>query len=787
MFQRWMCSGGVACAMLLTSVGLPAQTATPPEGEKDAAVRGSLVEDRSAKKLIEAGDARYEADEPVKAVELWQSVIERYPRSRHRFEAQMRLGDYFLDREQAYDRARTYFEMVAAEDNRDEAQRATATLHIGICFFEARNFGKSFSVMRNVIELFPVSPEVNQAYYYIGLGHFQLGHYSRAIEALEKVGTALNEEDDQVEKLEAGKRFFIRIEDADLAALEFGKSVKVRVKTTHGDEETADCYPVGRNVRIVLGSVPTRLGKPQTDNQILEVTGDDTIVVEYLDQHTADKQMDRPRLKEVQVVGNAVVTINDGAYQELLRGVVLGKSLHVQVVDADCDLTEGAERLTAVLEVYRLKTDAEIEAEQVEQATAGGGAATSAGEPQPADKFKLVDKLELLLTEASVERSAVVLSPLPPAAETESAPKSQAAAKPETTDAKPTADPSVIHSGVFRTSVDLVASADADLADDVLQALPGDAIRLVYVDLKNTGRGERTASFEARAIEGNLGGVRVTRAQITDEELRVRTKLRTADALTNIGNRYKEFGLKTNSQAKYEQALQVCEEIMLDAGKLGGRLLEETYVQLWKIYFEMDRLELAAALAERLQREFPQSGFVDDALLQLAEVARRQGDLTRAVGIYTRLVNMQDSQLRGEAQFGVAQCFEKMADNTTAENNPNAAAQLYDRAFQEYKRVYDNFPDSGRVGEAVAQMANYYYRQQDYSRAVDTFETVLSNHPDARFLDVILFNYGRCLYRMNRRAEARQRFDQLIQDYPESPLAADAKKISDALAKAGSP
>src|SRR5438128_10523529 len=89
-------------------------------------------------------------------------------------------------------------------------------------------------------------------------------------------------------------------------------------------------------------------------------------------------------------------------------------------------------------------------------------------------------------------------------------------------------------------------------------------------------------------------------------------------------------------------------------------------------------------------------------------------------------------------------------------------------AFQEHKKVYDNFPDSGRVGEAVAQMANYYYRQQDYARAVDTFETVLNNHPDARFLDVILFNYGRCLYRMNRRGEARQRFDQLIQDYPES-------------------
>ena len=41
--------------------------------------RSSLVEDRAARKLLEAGDARYESDEFKQAVEVWQSVIERYP------------------------------------------------------------------------------------------------------------------------------------------------------------------------------------------------------------------------------------------------------------------------------------------------------------------------------------------------------------------------------------------------------------------------------------------------------------------------------------------------------------------------------------------------------------------------------------------------------------------------------------------------------------------------------------------------------------------------------------
>ena len=65
------------------------------------------------------------------------------------------------------------------------------------------------------------------------------------------------------------------------------------------------------------------------------------------------------------------------------------------------------------------------------------------------------------------------------------------------------------------------------------------------------------------------------------------------------------------------------------------------------------------------------------------------------------------------------------------------------------------------------------------------FENVLDEHPDANFLDVILFNYGRCLYRLERKGEARRKFDTLISDFPESPLAKEAKKIAEALAKAG--
>lgn len=763
------------------------------------ALKGSIVEDRAAKKLVEAGDARYEADEVAKAVEIWQSVIERYPKSKVRYEAYMRLGNFFLQRDRQYDKARAQFEAVAAEENKDEEQRAEATLKAGICFYEARNFGKCFQVMRDVIEKYPVSKQVNEAYYYIGLGHFQLGHYSRAISALEKVGTTLASEEGKVEKLEAGKRLFVKIEDADLSALEPGQSIKVECTATSGDKEIVECFSVGRNVRIALGSLLTKLGKPQPGNGTLELKGDDTVEVVYIDEQTADKQFNRKLLHKVTVVGNGLLSITDGAFKETLRGVVLGKTVNLQIIDADRDLTDAADTIKATVEVVRPKSDEEIENELVELKKSGKAVATDdEGEPK-IEKFKKVDRVEITLTEVKIENQFEKKPAAEDATEPAKPTASNAVAQPKTTEGAPPtkgeakpADPAAqsaakpvednsIHSGVFRVTVALVKADEVVSTDDILQALPGDFVRLTYADAKNTTSEARTVTFDAKAIEGNLGGVRVTKALISDRELRVQTQLKTAHALTNIGNRYKEFGLKKNADAKYEQALDLCDEIMSEATKLGGKLLEETYVQLWKIYYEMDKLELAAAMAERLQRDFPNSGFVDDALLQLADVALKQSNFNRAIGVYQRLVNMQTSQLRGEAQFGIAQCYDKMADQ---QPNDAAKAQLFDRAFQEYKKVFDNFPESGRVGEAVAQMANYYYRQKDYARAVDIFETVLENHPDAKFLDVILFNYGRCLYRMDRKAEARKRFDQLIGDYPESPLAGDAKKISEALNKA---
>ena len=755
--------------------------------------RASLVEDRAAKKLVAAGDARFDAEELAKAVEIWQSVIERYPRSKVRFEAHMRLGNYFLDRDRAYEQARVQFEAVSGEDNTNESQRSEATLKMGVCFYHLRNYGKCFQLMRGVIETFPTSPEVNEAYYYIGLGHFQLAHYSRAIVALERVGTTLTSNSTEGNKLEAGKRFFIKVEDADLAVLDPAQSVAIQCVSSGGDSETIECFSVGRNVRLVLGSIASRLGVPRPENGVLEIKGGDTVTVTYIDEHTADKTLNRPIIAKAIVVGDGVVAITDGAFEETLNGVVLGKTINLRISDPDLDTSDGADSLSATIEVHRLKTDEEIEDEMIALGSSNTEGDVSESEAEQIDRYKLIDRVSVTLQEAiltenelgvsleELEMEGVTDDTVAPPQLPESPQQSESPQQPATPRQPGDIAQKAVHSGVFHGGVQLIKLEQPNLGDQQLQAMPGDQVRFIYTDKANSSNESLTISAKARCLEGNIGGVRITRANISDQELRVQTQLKTASAMTKIGNRYKEFGLKNKAREKYDAALVVCEEIMIDAKRLGGRLLEETYVQFWHIYFEMDRLELAATMCQRLQREFPNSAFVDDALLQLGEVATEQKDYRRAIGIYTRLVNMEDSLLRGEAQYGIAEAYERMAE----EGNENGRNALMEKAFQEYKKVFDHFPDSGRVGESVAKMAEHYYEREDYQRALDTFENVLDNHPDAKFLDVILFNYGRCLYRMDRKSDARRRFDQLIGDFPESPLASDAKQISDTLRTAG--
>jgi hypothetical protein len=55
--------------------------------------------------------------------------------------------------------------------------------------------------------------------------------------------------------------------------------------------------------------------------------------------------------------------VTDGAFAETVNGVVIGKTVNVRINDGDRDISDGADAVKAVVEIWRQKSESEIEAE----------------------------------------------------------------------------------------------------------------------------------------------------------------------------------------------------------------------------------------------------------------------------------------------------------------------------------------------------------------------------------------------------------------------------------------
>jgi TolA-binding protein len=711
---------------------------TAPFAQAQAPAAGggasSLIDDKKAKALLDAGDARFDAGELTAAIDLYKAVLDRYPVSRWRFLARLRMGKQFLS-EKKYDLALDQFRRVAVEDNKDADQVGDASLQVGICFFELGKYEEAFAELRKVIKEHPGTPYSNDAYYYIGQAHFKLGRFGNAIEAFKNVGTSIDPKAQESEKLDAGKRLYVKIEDKDLSAQAGDVGVVATIQTTAGDKETITCYPVTAGASVLIGSLRTQLGEAIPGDGIVQLIGTDKIKVTTIDKQTADAQLDIPRVKEIQVVGNARVKVVDGAFAESVGAVVLDKPAFLYVQDADRDISAKADQLEVIV---RTKHAIEEVAGEGAEKVVNPADALEKAEPV----FKVVDEKKVTLTER----------PADPA--TPTAPN---------------------HTGVFVGVISIAKLGETPQPGSVVGEV-GDILEIEYLDNVSLDAKPATRKATAKLIEGNLNPLQVANARISDEELKFKTALKTSEALKNIGNIYKDLGLTKQATDKYKQALAETEQVAKSYGALNQRLLEQTYVQMWKIYYAMDDLGRAAQMCLELQRRFPESPFVDDALLLMGQVSQKQGKYQEAIGVFRRLAALKNSPLAPAAQYSVGECYEELG---TVQKNKN----YYDEAFLAFKACFEKFPNSNQAGDALSKMAEYYYSKEDFTRALDLYEEALQQYQDSKFIDVVLYNYGRCLVKMKKLDGAVEKFNQLISTYPNSKMVANAQKIVEAIQK----
>ena len=217
-----------------------------------------------------------------------------------------------------YELAVKPFAQLAESDDAEE--RAEGLYQMGICKYERGNFDGAFADLRRVTTEYPWSVFANEAYYYIGQCHFKLGHWAKAIEALEMVGTSVPAETKGERYAEAGQRLYLKVLDKNLVVLNTEKEkVKVQVVAKSGDKEEVALTPFGKSGEYWLGSIQTVLGEPVSGDGRLQICGGDEVAVTYTNRYSADGKIDQKVLAKVKMVSTASVGFTDGAFREYTK------------------------------------------------------------------------------------------------------------------------------------------------------------------------------------------------------------------------------------------------------------------------------------------------------------------------------------------------------------------------------------------------------------------------------------------------------------------------------------
>lgn len=682
---------------------------------------GAGQEDKQVKDLLAQGDLRYSLGEKVEAVEIYKNIVDRYPMSPVKDTARLRLGRHFFNKGD-YDIAIDYLHK-CAEGSKVDDEVAESLYLIGAAYFEKKSYEKAFTELRKVTSRFPGTEFCNRAYYRIGEAHFQLKDYTRAVESFRMVGTSIPKDDPHMRKLAPGERLFIKVDDDDLRVLaRQKKSIVVEVTSATGDKESVTLEPVGLQGRQFVGSIETKLGKAKPGDGTIEVIGTDTLDVSYVDTHTASKERNAKRLHTVQMAQDGRVNFVDGIFLNKVQGVALERKANIRVVDYDRDVTDGQDKVEVVV---RVKHELPVDEKEVAAAALEG--------KQAPKKYETRDEVKLTLNEIEDDNKG-------------------------------------FHSGVFVGAVDVKEGAPGK-ADGALHAQQGEMLEVEYVDPVSISSAKPVVvKDEAAVVRGLLNPMKAFDSQIRDKDLRLRTELRVASALTEMGRIYKDLGLRKKAYDKLDEALLECGKVAREQGAADQKLLEECQYLLWKIYFEKDDPQSAANVCLNLLRRFPNSEYADDALMAMAESAQKLKKYGEAISLYRKLLTVKNTVFLPDAQFHIAECYEEMG-----KENPGN----YEQALKEYKTVMEKFPDSRYAPESIVKIANFYYELKDYPRAVEIYEKTLRDYPDAKFVDLILLNYGKCLFKMKDFSGAAVKFDDLVSHYPESEHVDKARKYSE--------
>ncbi len=723
-------------AALLAAPPAPTVFGQEPDA-RPAAQRGS-ESDVAAERLVERAKELLDMREYDRGVRMLENVFEQHPKSRVRFKARLVLGKHLVE-VQKYNEAVGYLRALSALSRPDQILEGEerdwyleAQYLMGLAYFNMRQYGNAFTVLRAISRDYPNTVWANQSYYYIGMCHFAQQNWNRAIEALNMVGTFVDPDSPSTQFVEAGRRLYVKVSDADIPILyQTGGSITLELETKGGDREKIPCIELNTGGGLAMASIRTEPGVAVLNDDILQVLGGDVVTVKYYDDNTSEGKSKVLRQIEVRVVSTASIEFTLGTFESKAVAAFLGQPVFMLLIDLDRDTSPSADQVTVRL-ISRYKTEPEEAASRAVDVT----------------KLFLEDELKDYATRDEITVTLTELGEPP------------------------------VFSGRFGGKVEIQPWQEGALADkppSVLLCALDDEVVVYYEDslhIQGDVRREISASI---SVVGEIDGrPMVTQSVVFDPVVRAQKLLVEAMAYLELTRIFKSMGLMENAREKSKEGLDRVQEIIVIKGPISRSLKEEAFKIKWELQIEAGDYNQAVATCRLFSALFPDSPFADEALLQIGTSRLEARDFAGAMQVFRSVIQLPNSAVRAEAQYSIAQALEMQSEEAARMRKSSLNKSV---SMQAYKECAERYPDSEFAGLSLGKLVDYYVESKDYAQADYLLEQIFQDYPDAAFLDSMLLKWVITAYRMGNFEKAKEKANKLLFEYPASPFAAQAKNV----------
>lgn len=724
---KWAC---LLAGLLMVSMPCAAWAARQAKGPAAAAESG----DFEASRLLDKARELLSAGEDERGVKMLETIIEQYPASRIRYGACLELGRYYVKAHDHLKAVNYLANLKQLEGEEGDVAAADRELYLeglylsGTAYFQARNYGAAFPILRKITTSYPNTVWANQAYYYIGMCHFVQQNWSKAVESLNLVGTLVDMDAGGTDLAEAGRRFYVKVTDRDLSVLtRLGRRTTVDLLTERGDKEQIECIPMSTESDVLIGSIPTEISAAKPGDNLLQVLGGDTVTVRYNDVNAGDGRPNVPRETKVRIVSTAALSLTLGDRETPAPGAYLDQPLCVVLHDADLDTSDAAEGV-----------EVKVTARYREASEEGG---------QPNNTVDLGKILEAEEEKPTLTRDelTVKLTELgnPP-----------------------------IRTGRFAGKIMVQPpqpDKPANPSDAVLTCLVDDEIVVTVSDaLHLGGTSARVAQTTVKVIGEIDNRPRATQDVVSDPVVRARKNLVEAAAYLELARIFHSMGLSKGAQDKAAEGLRRVDGIIRTSSPIPSDLKQQAFKARWELQLAAEDFPGAMATCGMFNNLFPDSPLVDEAMMGIARIRLDNKQYAEAMAVLQGILRLPKSQAKAEAQFRIAEITESRAQ---------AAKRPIDEAIAQYKLCAERYPESQFAGQSLSKTVDYLVDMRDYAQAGELLAQVFEDYPDAAFLDAMLIKWILVAYRSGDYVKAREKCAQLLFEYPESPYAAKAKDI----------